>query len=152
MTTQPGDEQSPASSAEDRLAAALSDALGPIAPILLRNALRESSSAEQCRATLAAQITDPQAREAFLRATLDAPVGAAPSTSRPLDVSLGRGEWPLHVADLQRLIVRLSEDIGPMATLLVERAAARATSREEFIARMKEVLPAGVASELWRAG
>jgi hypothetical protein len=42
------------------------------------------------------------------------------------------------------LIARLSEEIGPIATLLVERAAARAESREEFTARMAELLPAGV--------
>ncbi len=142
------------SAARERLATALRSAVGPIAPILLENALRESSSAEQCRAALAAQITESEAREAFLQATLnmrfDATVPVAPPTG-PANVSTARGEWPLHVAHLQRLISRLSEDIGPMATLLVERAAARAASREEFIARVTEALPAGVASEGWRA-
>jgi serine/threonine-protein kinase len=138
------------SGAQDRLAAALRDAVGPIAPILLRKALRESRSAEQCRATLAAQITESGARAAFLRATLDARIGAAatevarPPVPGPPNVSLACGDWPLSVVHLQRLIARLSEEIGPIATLLVERAAARAESREEFTARMAELLPAGV--------
>jgi protein-histidine pros-kinase len=85
-------------------------------------------------------------------AVLEARGGAAARVAaRAVDVSTGRGGWPLHVADLQRLIVRLNEDIGPMATLLVERAAAGAASREEFIARLTEALPAGVAPERWRA-
>jgi len=70
---------------------------------------------------------------------------------RPVTVSTGRGDWPLHAATLQRVIARLSEDIGPMATQLVERAAASAASREEFIARLTGALPAGTASERWRA-
>jgi serine/threonine-protein kinase len=124
-----------------RLATALRNAVGPIAPILLEKALQESSSTEQCRAVLAAQITDAQARGTFLRATLDMPVADAAPAAERLDVAMARGAWPLHATQLQRLITRLSEEIGPMATLLVERAAARAASQEEFIARMKEVLP-----------
>ncbi len=140
------------SGAQDRLISALRNAVGPIAPILWRNALRESSSAAECRAALAAQITESQAREAFLQATLDTRAGAAaPAADGQVNVSMTPGEWPLHLAQLQRLMARLSEEIGPMASLLVERAASRAASREEFVARMTEVLPAGVMSEDWRA-
>jgi len=141
------------SRARERLTTALRSAVGPIAPILLENALRASTSAEQCRAALAAQITEAEAREAFLQATLhmQADAAAPAPPPGPANVPMPRGEWPPHVTQLRRLSARLSEDIGPMATILVERAASRAASREEFIARMTEVLPAGVASEGWRA-
>jgi serine/threonine protein kinase len=49
--------------------------------------------------------------------------------------------WPMQPEQLRRLTARLSNDVGPMAPILIERAAALAESREDFFRRLLEIVP-----------
>lgn len=48
--------------AQPALAAALADLVGPMAPLLVEDAMRDAVTLEQCHEILAARITDPAAR------------------------------------------------------------------------------------------
>jgi HAMP domain-containing protein len=50
-------------------------------------------------------------------------------------------DWPLPGATLKRLSARLADALGPMAAVLVERAAAAASSREDFLRRLLQSVP-----------
>lgn len=115
---------------ENQLAAVI----GPIAPHLVRNALQHSeTAAELCQALLAFIPSKPE-REKFLGACqgiLPAPTAEpAPHAGENPNASPGPYVW--DPAELERARQDLAAHIGPMARLLVDRAAAKARSRAEL--------------------
>ena len=52
-----------------------------------------------------------------------------------------RSPWPMPPDQLRRLTARLSNDVGPMAPILIERAAALAESREDLFRRLLDIVP-----------
>jgi serine/threonine-protein kinase len=126
--------------AQPALVAALAEVAGPMAPLLVEDAMRDAVTLEQCHEILAARITDPAAR-ARLTALTRPRAAAIPADQR--------GGWPLPAAATLELRNVLGGEIGPMAALLVDRAAARAQSRVEFVELLTVMLPAGVPSERW---
>ncbi len=101
----------------------LADHIGPIARHLVREAARESGSFDALCARLGQSIERVQDREAFL----DAVRHAAGMGSRPRPAAPG-----LPAAVLDRVQQELTRVLGPIARVLVTRAAAQAGSEAEL--------------------
>jgi len=104
------------------LEARLSRAIGPIARRLVADAARRYGSISEIRQLLAAQIANPKERADFLRTS---PTGTTlpPASTAPV---------AFDPAALERLAQMLALYLGPIAKVLVGRAARRARSEEEL--------------------
>jgi len=130
--------------AEERRLAAY---IGPLARVIVRRAAESASSAgELCRA-IAETIPDAADRASFLaaapvEAAPEAPPAASARTAPPPAAAL-----PLSAAELESAERRLAQYIGPLAGVLVKKAARMATDRPDFYAR----LGASIANQADRA-
>ncbi len=139
-----------------RLDRDLTHHLGPIARVLVQRALREGHDAGSARVALARSIDDPAARQRFLAGTAvpaPAPARAAFVPSRPAGT---QAATPLSEADPAQAVKALLPWLGPVARVVVRRAAGAATTREAFVVRVLEQLApeldrARVETDLWRA-
>jgi eukaryotic-like serine/threonine-protein kinase len=110
----------------------LSRAIGPIAKRLVADAARRYGTIAEIRQALASQIEDPKEREAFSKtspgvdATTASRTGSA--TARPTVASTASFDPAL----LERLANALAPYIGPIAKVVVARAARGARSLEEL--------------------
>ena len=127
--------------------------IGPMAPHLLRNACqRAENPAELCQALLS-HIPSPPEREKFLKACREVfPTSAVPSDSSAPEPP--RMSLPSHVSShvwdpavLAQARHVLAAYVGPMARLLVDRAAAQTQSP----AALYELLAAEITSPKDRA-
>lgn len=129
----------------DILAAALVDELGPMAQSIVRRAAERGDDDEAALLMRVADDALPASRrDAFIermRVVLAArpqpagrtPMGAAlPALDGPIDPALLK---PQLLHDAQQLAAHYA---GPMAPRLVRRAAAGATTREQFITRLAD--------------
>jgi serine/threonine-protein kinase len=122
--------------------ASLTPHVGPLAAVLVRRAARDCSDLPSLYARLAEQVEDQGARTALLNASLLAKpstlagtrgsgitaattAGSAAVADRALDAA-----WLAHA---ERVLV---EHMGPIARLMVQRAAARTTQRGAFVATL----------------
>lgn len=130
----------------------LAEHMGPIAGRMLREALRDARSADDLCQRLAAQMEAAPARERFLsdvRATLLRPAAASrlgqtlpgsagtkggAVSARPAPIA------PLSESDLAQVRADLARHLGPIAGVLVKRAASSATSLAELRERLAEHL------------
>jgi serine/threonine-protein kinase len=102
----------------------LSRALGPIAKRLVADAARRYGTLSEIRRALAAQIADPEERDAFLKTKADATVtmvSHTPTSPSSFDPSM-----------LDRLTQALAPHIGPVAKVVVIRASRTARNAEEL--------------------
>ncbi len=110
----------------------LSRAIGPIAKRLVADAARRYGTIEEIRQALAAQIEDPKEREAFSKTSpgVDATTSSRTSnaTARPPAASTAYFDPAL----LERLANALATYIGPIAKVVVARAARGARTLEEL--------------------
>jgi serine/threonine-protein kinase len=116
--------------------ARLSRAIGPIARRLVADAARQYGSASQIRQALAAHIEDPREREAFLKTNPSGTViqaAAAVSASAPV---------AFDAAMLERMTQALAPHLGPIAKVLVAKAARNARSAEELQNALAAEIPA----------
>jgi len=118
---------------------ALSRAVGPIARHLLQRALAQAASAEAAVRALAEGIEDPAQREAFLRATAGTLSGVA-SAIKPAAVAPASAIPP---ATCDRIARELGRHLGPIAPVLVRRAAVGAAS----VAQLRAALAAHITDE-----
>lgn len=123
--------------------------VGPLASVLVRRAARECQDLNSLYGRLADQVTDPRARDAFLgQASLITGAatrtgggsrGAAPgshgSTSAAPGTVIG---GPLNDAVMDKAQSLLAQHVGPIAKVLVKRAAAGTDSRAVFFNRLAE--------------
>jgi class 3 adenylate cyclase len=118
--------------------------VGPIAPHLVRNAMQHSEDpAELCQALLAFIPSKPE-REKFLGACRDIFPAVGAGASAPA-VETPKTPPAPHVWDpamLERVRKDLAVHIGPMAKVLVDRAAAKTQTR----AALYELLAAEIHS------
>jgi eukaryotic-like serine/threonine-protein kinase len=105
------------------LQASLARAIGPIAMRLVPDAARRYGTISEIRQALAAQIEDPRHREVFLR------TNPAASTTQAQTSPAAASFEP---AMLDRLARALAPHLGPIAKVLVSRAARSAGSAEEL--------------------
>lgn len=130
--------------------------VGPLASVLVRRAARECADINELYARLAEQVTDPRARDAFLgQASLvtggsvrtaggssgtpsaAASKGAAGSKGSAGATTLG---GPLNDAVIDKAQALLAQHVGPIAKVLVKRAAAGIDSRAVFFNRLAEAV------------
>lgn len=110
--------------------------IGPIAKALVSDAARRYETIGEIRQALALQIEDPKEREKFIRTSpgVETSAGAGATTSRtgstasrPPDTSSAS----FDPAALERLAQALAPSIGPIAKVVVTRAARGARSMDE---------------------
>jgi eukaryotic-like serine/threonine-protein kinase len=114
--------------------------LGPVARLVVRDVARRCPQPGTLVARIAAEALEPGDREAFLaraHALLPAqaavPASGVPSKSLPV-----LGSTPMHPRVVERAQQILAEHIGPIAGLIVRRAAAAAGSREQFFTALAD--------------
>ncbi|MCE4557452.1 serine/threonine-protein kinase [Roseateles cellulosilyticus] len=137
--------------------------VGPLASVLVRRAARECHDLNELYGKLAEQVTDPRARDAFLgQASLV--TGGSPRTAggtRGTPSSPGsRGSLgsagsagattiggPLNDAVIDKAQALLAQYVGPIAKVLVKRAATGIDSRAVFFNRLAEAVNDPAARE-----
>jgi eukaryotic-like serine/threonine-protein kinase len=129
----------------DAVSGLLAEELGPIAHVLARRAAASGARSPSALVLgLANEALPPARRQSFieraralLRKAGDATATAAPagpSLAPPTGTALPLlGADPLDAAPLEGARALLAQRMGPIAALLVKRAAASATTREQFI-------------------
>jgi class 3 adenylate cyclase len=114
--------------------------LGPIAHHLARTATPRASTPLELGRALAAFITSSEDREAFLRSC----EGEVSSSPVPTPAPASGPETPVSPFDpalLDRAVRALAHHIGPLARVLVSRAARRARSEAELRDLLAAELP-----------
>ena len=110
--------------------ARLSRIIGPIAGRLVADAARRCSTLPEIRQALAAEIDDPRQREEFLktapRPTTDPAATVTFAATTPVPAAA------FDAATLERLAQLLAPSIGPIARVVVSRAARAARTAEEL--------------------
>jgi class 3 adenylate cyclase len=126
-----------------RVETGLADSLGPLARVLVRKAAKTAPDLRKLCQELALALPEAQ-RAAFLRRV--APLGGgppeppagAPPAGRPVAAGAAptAPAQPLSAAVLEEAAERLAVHIGPVAKLLVKRAAKQASSTRDLYARL----------------
>ena len=121
------------------LEALLTAHLGPVARLVLRDALRHSAGPFALVDRIAADALEADERDAFLakaRALLPERSLAA-ATDKPNPAALPvLGSTPMAPGIVEKAQKVLAEHIGPIASVIVRRAAAQAGSREAFFTEL----------------
>lgn len=123
--------------------------VGPLASVLVRRAARECTDLHELYARLADQVSDPRARDAFLgqASLVTGGTGGAPPGSRSSPGSKGSAGsassgttigGPLNDAVMEKAVPLLAQHVGPIAKVLVRRAATGIDSRAVFFNRLAE--------------
>jgi len=111
--------------------------LGPLAPVLVRRAARETDNVHSFCAQLAQQVTDPAARQAFLgrmQGSSSMSGTALGSSASALAGLAGSGKLSDGLLDQSRQL--LAKHIGPIAGIVVKKAAAAGGERSAFFIRI----------------
>ena len=124
----------------------LTNYLGPIAPLLARKTARRAGSVAELIALLADCVPVPAQREQFLHEAgpeRPRPGGTEPPPAPAVAVAVAHATAPppaqsepglrLDAEALARIEKLLARHIGPMAALIVKRAAKGARSRRELV-------------------
>jgi hypothetical protein len=139
-----GDTPAPAAEFEPSFLAALAGELakhiGPIATVVVQRAAGRSATREELARTLADAIPVPERRAAFLSASgAPAPPGraAAPSGESASDARAAEAVNERLAARAEHL---LALHIGPMARILVKKAARNARGTQAFITALADTI------------
>jgi serine/threonine-protein kinase len=125
--------------------ASLAKHVGPLASVLVRRAARECVDLPSLYAKLAEQVTNPQARTAFLEratsiTTIKSGTSAAGTRTAP---ATNAGGPPLNDALLDAAQKLLAQHVGPIAKVVVKKAAGRTNDRGAFFGLLAEAVPEG---------
>ena len=121
-----------------RIEAAAALHIGPIAPVIVRNATRKATSVAALCELVASEIEDEKTRAGFLKPFEDAirtshaqtqprTPTAPPSTTQP-----PAGASTLSAELLKRIETELARQMGAIAGVVIKRAAARARDEAEL--------------------
>lgn len=123
--------------------------VGPLASVLVRRAARECADLNELYTRLAEQVPDARARDAFLGqaslvtgtprtagGTAGTPPGSKGSTGGSAAGTVIGG--PLNDAVIDKAQALLAQHVGPIAKVLVKRAASGTDSRAVFFNRLAE--------------
>lgn len=129
--------------------------VGPLASVLVRRAARECQDINELYNKLAEQVTDPRARDAFLgqaslvtggqHRTAGGGTAGSPSAGGSKGATAGsaggtRIGGPLTDAVMDKAQALLAQHVGPIAKVLVKRAASGTDSRAVFFNRLAEAV------------
>jgi serine/threonine protein kinase len=118
------------------LETALAQHLGPIAPVVVRNAVKKATVQAELISLVAAEIGDPAARAALEKRFAEVSRPSGPPASKPgttltnVATQLAASRFPLEVLD--RAEQRLAQHIGAVARVVVKRAAMKARDEAEL--------------------
>jgi len=132
----------------DRIARKLSTSLGPIARRVAEDAARRYATGAEVVAYLAQQIPDAAERARFLAAaTADSgfsrPPGTTPAPSQAAIPSAAPSAASWEPALLNRLASQLAAYVGPLARILVKKAAKTAPDEPSLIAALATEIASG---------
>lgn len=124
------------------IAAMLTRFVGPVAQVLVRKAAATTDDLSQFTATLSGYIDDADERSRFLeqaRAVLPAaPAGPTTTGAQPSAAPTVPPTGTLDAATIEKATTRLAECLGPIARVLVKKAAAQTQHRVEFLALLAQ--------------
>lgn len=127
------------------LEARLSRAIGPIAGRLVASAARRYGTISEIRQALASEIEDPKEREAFLNAGPGLKSDPGVKTYSGASATFAGRNPPAPVcfdpAALERLAQALAPYLGPIAKVVVTRAARESRSAEELRNVLADEIP-----------
>lgn len=144
-----------------RVEAALARHVGPLAGVLVRRVARECHDIPELYTRLGEQITQASVREAFLARVSSS--GAAGTGSRTAGTGNGTGsgtQRPATAANAvppgppvsDALLVQaqrvLAQQLGPIAKVVVRRAAERTRQRDALFAALLETVPEAVRARV----
>ena len=134
--------------------AALAKHVGPLAAVLVRRAAKACQDLPSLQARLAEQITSSSAREAFLGQGSRGGVGTGggtggsstgmrqvSSTFAPPGGTFAGASAPVNEALMDQSLKLLAVHLGPIARVVVKRAAERTRQRESFFTLLAEAVP-----------
>jgi len=125
--------------------------VGPVARVLVRRAARIHKDIPGLTAAVVDAIDRPQDRESFVRAVTGAGLMALRSRTTPgpeTPVPAAPGNEPaLTTADLERATRLLTAYIGPIARVVVKRAATTGVSRRDFLNQVAQSLESDAQRE-----
>jgi serine/threonine protein kinase len=118
-----------------KLEAELAQHLGPIAPVVVRNATKKARTQAELIPLLSAEIADERARAAFEKTFVEvsrpsSQPKSGPSSPTSVPTALAAGRFPLEVLD--RAEQRLANYLGAVARVVVKRAAMKARDEAEL--------------------
>ena len=118
-----------------KLETELAQHLGPIAPVVVRNAAKKAKTQAEIVPLLAAEIGDAKAREVFEKKFIEVSKPASQPVSSPTSqtnvaTALAASRFPMAVLD--KAEQRLAEHIGAVARVVVKRAAMKARDEAEL--------------------
>ena len=130
--------------------------VGPLASVLVRRAARECQDINELYNKLAEQVTDPRARDAFLgqaslvtgghhHRTAGGGTASTPSSGGSKGATAGSAGGtmiggPLNEAVMEKAQALLGKHVGPIAKVLIKRAATGTDSRAVFFNRLAEAV------------
>ena len=128
-----------------QLEATLARHVGPMAAVMVRRASRVCADMATLQATLAEQITNPAARDAFLgRSTAGGSGGGRTPSAAPAPTTPGsttpQGS-ALTEAQIEQARRLLAAQVGPIASVVLKRALVRTRQREALFALLAEAAP-----------
>jgi eukaryotic-like serine/threonine-protein kinase len=141
--------------------------VGPLATVMVRRAARDCADLPALYARLAQDVTDPGAKAAFnthllefaatlgghktsTTATQALPLGGSQPGLPPGTYSEGDMATVVRPPSTQRPVTealiaearkRMAEHVGPIASVMVKKAAAASSHRDEFVDRLVAALP-----------
>jgi serine/threonine-protein kinase len=121
------------------LEARLSRALGPIAGRLVASAARRYTTISEIRQALASEIEDPKERAAFLKTASG--LKTDPGVTATMVVRTPTAPTAFDAAALDRLAQALARFVGPIAKVMVTRAARSARNAEELQTALAAEIP-----------
>jgi serine/threonine protein kinase len=136
-----------------QLEATLARHVGPLAAVMVRRASRSCSDLPTLQATLAEQITNPVAREAFLGRHTGGGVGSGggrttPPAPPPTTQGAAARQAALTEAQLEQAQRLLAAHVGPIARVVLKRALDRTRQREPLFALLAEAAPEAARARL----
>ena len=126
--------------------ASLAKLVGPLASVLVKRAARECADLPSLYAKLAEQVTNPQAKTAFLeRATSITSIkGGSSSGTRSAPPPNGA---PLSDALVDAAAKLLANHVGPIAKVMAKKTAARTTDRDAFFVLLADAVTDSAARQ-----
>jgi serine/threonine-protein kinase len=136
--------------------ATLARHVGPMAAVMVRRAAKDCQDLPTLQSRLAEQITSSSARDAFLGQSARSLGGAAgaggtggsgvpragaPSTFAPAGGTFAGATAPVNEALMDQSLKLLSVQLGPIARVVIKRAAERTRQREAFFTLLAEAVP-----------
>ena len=130
----------------EQLRAALARAIGPMADLLVTRAAHKAKDKEELLRCLGAALEDTDQRNTFYSAVgmQPPPTSSAEEAAEPEDIP------PSQILDTEfQELARsaLARRLGPIAAIMVKKAAAGTRDAEEFLVRLADRIPTGEERE-----